>query len=60
MKLTSKHIGFGISLLLVLLIVPYSIIEWFDKSIPFSNNLYILSGCAIAILIVNLFYLRRR
>jgi hypothetical protein len=60
MKLQRRHIGFWISLLLVLAVVPYTIIEWFDQTIPFSNNLFILSGCAMAIFVVNLFYLKKR
>ena len=53
-------IGFWVSLILVLIVVPYTIMEWFDKSIPFSNNLYVLSGCAIALFLINLYYYRKR
>ena len=58
--MTGTKIGFWTSVVLVLLVVPYSVIEWMDKSIPFSNNLYILSGAAIALFLVNLYYYRKR
>lgn len=59
MKITAKQISFWISVVLVLVVVPYSLIEWFDKSIPFSDNLYILCGCAIALFLINLLFLKR-
>ena len=60
MKVGTKHIVFGLSLLLVLSIVPYSIIEWFDKSIPYSPALYFLSGFSIFLLAANTYYLIKR
>ncbi len=56
----ARHITFGLSLLLFLAVVPYSIIEWLDKSIPFSDGLYILSGFSTLLLIINTYYLRKR
>jgi len=57
MQVKRKHIGFWISVLLFLAIVPYSAIEWFNKSIPFSPSLYMLSGISTLLLAFNTYYL---
>ncbi len=56
----AKHITFGLSLALFLAVVPYALVEWFDKSIPFSASLYILSGFSTLLLLVNYYYLKKR
>ena len=60
MKIGAKHIIFLLSLLLFLAVVPYSIIEWFDKTIPYSPSLYFLSGFSILLLAANTYYIIKR
>jgi hypothetical protein len=60
MKIGAKHIIFSLSLLMFLAVVPYSIIEWFDKSIPYSPALYFISGFSILLLVANAYYLIKR
>jgi hypothetical protein len=60
MKIGAKHITFLLALLLFLAIVPYSIIEWFETSIPYSPALYFLSGFSVLLLAANTYYLIKR
>ncbi|MCB0496409.1 MAG: hypothetical protein KDC79_09770 [Cyclobacteriaceae bacterium] len=48
-----------VSTILMLIVVPYTIIEWFDKSIPFSNNLLAISGITVILFAYNLYNYRR-
>lgn len=52
-------IGLIVSALLVLIVVPYTIVEWLDKSIPFSDNLLAISGIAIILFTYNFWNWRR-
>lgn len=60
MKVDAKHIIFSASLLIFLAVVPYSVIECFDKTIPYSPALYFLSGFSILLLAANTYYLLKR
>ncbi len=60
MRGKAKVISFWISLLLFVVVVPYSIAEWFETSIPFNNNLYILSAFSTLLLLINIYYLLRK
>ena len=55
----NRHIGFWVSLALFLVVVPYSLVEYFDDSIPFSSSLYILSGFSGLLVVINYSYLIR-
>ncbi len=57
---SKKHIGFWVSLVLFMLVIPYSFVEWFDDAIPFSSSLYILSALSTLILATNFYYLKKR
>ena len=59
MKQASKYLGLIISGLFVLLIVPYSIMEWFDDRLPFSPVLYLFSAVSIILLAYNIYIYRR-
>jgi hypothetical protein len=48
-----------VSTLLVLLAVPYTILEWLNKSITFSNNLLVISGMALLLFGYNLWNYRK-
>jgi ABC-type proline/glycine betaine transport system permease subunit len=60
MNTDKKHIGFWISLALFVVVVPYSALEWFDKSIPYSPALYFISGLSVLLLVVNTYYFLKR
>ena len=49
-----------VSAILVVIVVPYTLIEWFDKTIPFSNNLLAISGMAVFLFVFNLWNYRKR
>lgn len=52
--------GLIVSAILVVIVVPYTLIEWFDKTIPFSNNLLAISGMAVFLFVFNLWNYRKR
>ncbi len=60
MREKTKVISFWISLLLFVVVVPYSIAEWFETSIPFNPNLYVLSAFSTLLLLINIYYLLRK
>jgi len=57
---SKKHIGFWLSLVLFMLVIPYSFVEWFDDAIPFSGSLYILCALSTLILVINFYYLKKK
>ena len=60
MKKLSKYIGLGLSILLFVIVVPYSIIEWFDDRLPFSPVLYLFCALSIILLAYNIYNYRRQ
>lgn len=50
--------GLIVSAILVLIVVPYTALEWFNKSIPFSNNLLAISVIALILFAYNLWNYR--
>jgi len=49
-----KLIGLIVSVVFMLTVVPYTLIEWFDTSIPFSINLLIISAMSVFLFAINL------
>gem|GEM_PF-3444039 len=59
-KKIGKHFPFWLSLIVMIIVVSYSTIEWFDHRIPFSPVLYVLSGLTIVTFLLNLYYFVKR
>jgi len=60
MKNLSKKVGLAVSILFFLLVVPYSVREWFDKRIPFSPILYLFSAVSVILLVYNIYNYRSK
>ncbi len=59
MKNASKYVGLALSSLLFLVVVPYSVVEWFDDRLPFSPVLYLFSAVSIILLAYNIYNFKR-
>ena len=60
MKKTSKYVGLGMSILLFLVVVPYSLVEWFDDRLSFTPILYFFSAVSVILLAYNIYNFRRQ
>jgi uncharacterized membrane protein len=49
-----KLVGLVVSTLFMVMVVPYTLIEWFDNTIPFSMPLLIISAMSVFLLAINL------
>ncbi len=49
-----KLLGLIVSTLLMVIILPYTLIEYFDDSIPFSYPLLIISAMSVFLFAINL------
>lgn len=60
MKINVNAAGLVISVLLMLISIPYTIYAWFDTTIPFDMNLLFFSGTAIILFLINFYYYKNR
>ncbi len=60
MKKSTNKVGLAISVLLMLITIPYTIYALFDTAIPFDKNLLFFSGIAIVLFLINFYYYKRR
>lgn len=60
MKININIAGLVISVLLMLVSIPYTIYALFDTTIPFDMNLLFFSGIAIILFLINFYYYKNR
>jgi len=51
--------GIILSSLFMLFAVPYAILEYFDKTLPYDSNLLFFAGISIFLFTLNLYYYKR-
>ena len=60
MRMNMTTIGLIVSILLMVLTIPYTVYSYFDTSIPFDYNLFIFSGVAVVLFMINYYYYKFR
>lgn len=60
MKININIAGLVISVLLMLVSIPYTIYALFDTTISFDMNLLFFSGIAIILFLINFYYYKNR
>jgi len=59
-KIKATTIGLAVSVLLMVLTIPYTAYEYFDATIPFDRSLLFFSGISIFLFAINYYYHKSR